>query len=110
MFCLICIFLSLQIAHERQQNGGSHLQMFRAALALKLPNIDTYTEAAIMNVFSFFVWKLCNTHMQECLSATKQELAAKKGLTSIIDFKLQTTLIAYHTKLKSQLASDQEVI
>ena len=73
---------------------------------MKLPNIKTYTEAAIINVFSVFVRKVCNTRIQEFLSATKQELATKKGLASTVDVNLRTTLLAYHTKLESQLASD----
>ena len=53
--------------------------MFQAALAQKLPNIDTFAEAAVMNVFSVFIRKVCNTRIQEFLSATKQELATKRG-------------------------------
>jgi len=80
--------------------------MFKSALASKLPNIDTFTEAAIINVFRVFVGKVCNTRVQEFLSATKQELATKKGLASTIDVNLRTTLLAYHTKLEATLASD----
>ena len=80
--------------------------MLQAALVMKLPNIKTYTEAAIINVFSVFVQKVCNTRIQEFLSATKQELATKKGLASTVDLNLRTTLLAYHAKLESQLASD----
>ena len=43
--------------------------MFRAALESKLPNIATYSEAAIV----------CNARIQEFLSAMKQLLATKKG-------------------------------
>ena len=100
-------FSPLQATHGRlQQNSEDHLQMFQAALAQKLPNIDTFAEAAVMNVFSIFIRKVCNTRIQEFLSATKQELATKKGLASTIDLNLRTTLIAYHTKLESQSASD----
>ena len=60
-----------------------------------------------MNVFSVFIWKVCNTHIQEFLSATKQELATKKGLASFVDVNLRTTILAYHTKVESQLASDR---
>jgi len=73
---------------------------------MKLANIETYTETAIMNVFSVFIQKVCNTRIQEFLSATKQELATKKGLASTVDVNLRTTLLAYHTKLESQLTSD----
>ena len=70
--------------------------MFKSALASNLPNINTFTEAAIINVFRVFVRKVCNTRVQEFLSATKQELATKKRLTSTIDVNLQTTLYISH--------------
>ena len=57
--------------------------------------------------FNIFVRKVCNTRIQEFLSAAKQELATKKGLASTVDVNLQTTLLTYHTKLESQLASAQ---
>ena len=40
--------------------------------------------------------KLCNTRVQEFLPATKQNLAAKKGLASTADVNLRTTLNKSH--------------
>jgi len=45
--------------------------------------------------------KLCNTRIQEILSATKQDLAAKKGLASTVGINLRTTLLTQHTKLST---------
>jgi len=45
--------------------------------------------------------KLCNTRVQEFSSATKQDLAAKKGLASTVETNLCTTLLAQHTKLST---------
>ena len=74
------LFSPLHATHKRlQPNREDHLQMFQAALAQKLPNIHTFSEAAIINVFSVFIRKVCNIRIQEFLSATKQELATKKG-------------------------------
>ena len=43
--------------------------------------------------------KLYNTRIQEFVSATKQDLAAKKGLASTTDVNLRTTFLTNHTKL-----------
>ena len=85
-----------------KQNEVQLQEMFKATLASKLPNIDTFSEGAVKNVFSVFVRKLCNTRIQEFLSATKQELATKKGLASTVDVNLRTTLLTYHTKLEAK--------
>lgn len=79
--------------------------MFIEALPSKLPNIATYSETAIQNVYNTFTRKICNTRIQEFLSATKQQLATKKGLASTIDVNLRATLLAHHTKLETKLGS-----
>ena len=94
----------MKAAHEKTQEPRFR-DMFRAALESKLPNIATYSEAAIENVYSTFVRKVCNTRIQEFLSATKQLLATKKGLASTVDVNLRTTLLAHHTKLETKLGS-----
>ena len=55
------------------------------------------------NVFDELTRKLCNTRIQEFLSATKQEFATKKGMASTVDVNLRTTLLSDHTKLSSKV-------
>ena len=55
----------------------------------------------MINIYNELSRKLCNTRIQEFLSATKQDLAAKKGLASTVDTNLRTTLLANHTKLST---------
>ena len=43
--------------------------------------------------------------IQEFLSATKQQLATKKGLASTVDINLRPTLLAHHAKLETKLGS-----
>lgn len=98
--------MSAQVAHERlEAEKNKYQDTFRAALASKLPNIDTFSEAAIENVLNTFARKICNTRIQEFLSATKQQFATKKGLASTVDVNLRTTLLAHHTKLETKLGS-----
>jgi len=60
--------------------------MFQEILALKLQsNLTTYSKDAVENVFNTFVRKVCNTWMQEFLSAIKQQFATKKGLALTVD-------------------------
>ena len=74
---------------------------------MKLPNIQTYNEVAVVNVSTFLFRKSATPAYKSFFSAAKQELATKKGLASTVDVNLQTTLLTYHTKLESQLASAQ---
>lgn len=98
--------MSTQVAHKRLQEEKPRYQnTFRVALASKLPNIDTFSEAVLDNVLNTFARKICNTRIQEFLSATKQQLATKKGLASTVDINLHTTLLAHHTKLVTKLSS-----
>ena len=75
-------------------------EQFIAELRLLLPDvIDSSCEEAMASVYDEMSRKLCNTRIQEFLSATKQDLAAKKGLASTVDVNLRTTLLTQHTKL-----------
>ena len=58
---------------------------------------------AVDNIYEEFTRKLCNTRIQEFLSATKQELAMKKGMASTVDVNLRTSLLSNHTKLFSKV-------
>ena len=77
--------------------------MFVTALKQKLPVcfLDTECEIAINNIFEELTRKLCNTRIQKCLSATKQEFATKKGMASTVDVNLRTSLLSNHTKIGS---------
>ena len=55
----------------------------------------------MINIYNELSRKLCNTRIQEFLSATKQDLAAKKALATTVDTNLRTTLLANHTKLST---------
>jgi len=66
-----------------------------------LPSIvlDADNEQAVTTIYEELSIKLCNTRVQEFVSVTKQDLAAKKRLASTIGTNLRTTLLAHHTKL-----------
>ena len=85
----------------------AHKAEFLDALSKQLPvaTFDKETETAINNVFEELTRKLCNIRIQEFLSATKQELAAKKGLASTVDVNLRTRLLSNLTKLSSKLCT-----
>ena len=51
---------------------------FKESLAMLLPNVDTFSEEAIDNVRDTFICKVCNTVIQEIISAAKQQMASKK--------------------------------
>ena len=82
----------------------AHKAEFLDALSKWLPvaTFDKETETA---VFEELTRKLCKIRIQEFLSATKQELAAKKGLASTVDVNLHTRLLSNHTKLLSKLCT-----
>jgi len=93
-----------QVAHDKVRSQAKLEDAFREALTTRSPNMETmYSDEAINNVYNTFTRKVCNTRIQEFLSATKQHLASKKGLAPTVDVNLRTTLLAYHTKLESQL-------
>ena len=54
-----------------------------------------------MNLYEEFTRKLCNTRIQEFLSATEQ--AAKKGMASTVDVNLHTSHFTNHTELSSKV-------
>ena len=78
---------------------------FLSALSKRLPiaSFDIESETAVNNIYEELTRKLCNTRIQEFLSAAKQELAAKKGLASTVDVNLRTSLLSNHTKLSSKI-------
>ena len=55
------------------------------------------------NVYNTFVRKVCNTRIQEVISASKQQMASKKGLASTVDTNLRPILLAHHTKVETKL-------
>ena len=63
--------------------------------------LDADNEQAMTSICEELSRKLCNMRIQEFISATKQDLAAKKGLASTTDTNLRTTLLAHHTKLST---------
>lgn len=77
------------------------MQEFRRVLDLR--STQVVDEAVIENVYNELTRKVCNTRIQEFLSAKKQEFAAKKGLASTVDVNLRTSLLPHHTKLASKL-------
>ena len=64
---------------------------------------DNDCEIAVDNIYEEFTRKLCNTRIQEFLSASKPEFAAKKGMASTVDVNLRATLLSNHTKLSSKV-------
>ena len=84
---------------------GSYKDEFISALKQRLPVtfFDNESELAMNNIYEELTRKLCNTRIQEFISATKQEFAAKKGLASTVDTNLRTTLLSDHTKLSSKV-------
>ena len=63
---------------------------FLTDLSMLLPDVefDTISQNAMGTIYGELARKLCNIRIQEFLSATKQDLAAKKGLASTIDINL----------------------
>ena len=81
---------------------------YRQILAELLPNIDTFCEEALNNVYDVFVRKVCNTIIQEVISAAKQQMASQKGLASTVDVNLRPVLLAHHAKLESKLGQSSK--
>jgi len=79
--------------------------MFKDQLSQKLPNFATFDEVVVKDVYEEFTTKLCNTRIQEFVSATKQQLATKKGTASTVDVNLRTSLLTNHIKLTTKLGS-----
>ena len=81
------------------------VDLFKARLSQKLPNVTTFDEEILKGVYEEFTSKLCNTRIQEFVSATKQQLATKKGAASTVEVNLRTSLLTNHTKLTTKLGS-----
>ncbi|XP_065904795.1 uncharacterized protein [Dysidea avara] len=94
----------IKITHDGLKEP-SYKDTFVAVLKQRLPDciLDSETQTAMDNVFDELTRKLCNTRIQEFLSATKQEFATKKGMASTVDVNLRTTLLSDHTKLSSKV-------
>ena len=78
--------------------------LFKACLSQKLPNF-VFDEGILKHVYEEFTTKLCNTRIQELVSATKQQMATKKGTASTVEVNLRTSLLTHHTKLATKLGS-----
>ena len=63
--------------------------------------MDVESEEAMDRIYYEFSRKLCNARIQEYVSSTKQEFAAKKGLASTVDTNLRAKLLTQHTSLSS---------
>ena len=83
--------------------------LYREILVELLPNIDTFSEEALDNVYDVFVRKVCNTIIQEVISAAKQQMASQRGLASTVDVNLRPVLLAHHAELESKLGQNSEV-
>ena len=79
--------------------------LFKVHLSKKLPNIEAFNEGILKHVYEEFTAKLCNTRIQEFVSATKQQMANNKGTASTVDVNLRTSLLTHHTKLATKLGS-----
>jgi len=90
-----------------KDNVNVHDQ-FLTQLQLLLPDIefDTPSHGSMETIYEELARKLCNIRIQEFLSATKQDLAARKGLASTVDVNLHTTLLssAHQSFNNSQLS------
>ena len=83
------------MAHNKISEHMSLKDKFVTALRLHLPDItlDVDSEDAMAKIYDEFARKLCNTRIQEFVSITKQDLAAKKGLASTVEVNLRASLL-----------------
>lgn len=93
----------MKVTHDKVKKQSELESSFKQILAQRLPHIETFSEDALDNVYEIFVRKVCNTRIQEVISAAKQQMASKKGLASTIDTNLWLILLAHHTKLETKL-------
>ena len=91
------------MAHGKINNKTDLKDTFLTELRLLLPDVefDTISQDAMETIYVELARKLCNIRIQEFLSATKKDLAAKKGLASTIDVNLRATLLTQHTKVST---------
>ena len=72
------------------------IEVVKLLFLIIIPDADC--EDAMTTVYDELTRKLCITRIQEFISATKQDLAAKKGFASTVDVNLRTILLTNHTK------------
>lgn len=91
------------MAHGKINSNADLKDKFLTELCLLLPDIefDAISQDAMATIYVELARKFCNRRIQEFLSATKQDLAAKKGLASTVDVNLCTTLLTQHTKVST---------
>ena len=89
--------------HEKINECVVLKEEFASVIKILLPSmvLDADNEQAMTSIYEELSRKLCNTRIQEFISATNQDLVAKKGLTSTTDINLRTTLLAHHTNLST---------
>jgi len=90
-------------AHSEIRDNSDLRNYFVTELQLLLPDVefDTTTHDAMGAIYAELARKLCNIRLQQFISATKQDLAAKKGLASTVDVNLRATLSTQHTKVST---------
>ena len=88
--------------HEKIKECTNLKISFLSKLSKCLPNITTFSEDTIDNVYNVFTRKVCNTRIQEFISSAKQQMASKIGLASTVDSNLRPILLAQHTKLETK--------
>ena len=81
-------FVCIQAAHDKVKEQSSLKSTFQKILTEQLPNVGTFSQDALDNVYNVLVRKLCYTRVQEVVSAARQQLACKKGLASTVDVNL----------------------
>ena len=91
------------MAHNKISEHISLKDEFLTALRLHLPDVtlDADSEDAMTTIYDELARKLCNTRIQEFVSVTKQDLAAKKGLASTVEVNLRASLLTQHAKLST---------
>lgn len=101
--CNVTLLVPFQVAHSKINDNADLKDKFLMELQLLLPDIefDATAQDAMGVIYVELARKLCNIRIQEFLSATKQDFAAKKGLASSVDVNLRTTLLTQHTKVST---------
>lgn len=97
--CQTCFIF--QVKHAELNKDVSLKNEFKTVLKFCLPDftMDVESEEAIDRIYYEFLRKLSNTRIQEYISSTKQEFAAKKGLVSTVKSNLHAKLLTQHTNL-----------
>lgn len=111
MLCYQTYFL-FQVTHAELNKDVSLKDEFKTALKLCLADftMDLESEEAMDRIYYEFSRKLCNARIQEYISFTKQEFAAKKGLASTVDTNLRAKLLTQHTNLSSIRNDDKSLL